>query len=211
MTVSKECKTHGGVDARFTCSACGEAFCKDCLGRADEGQSICIGCSIKQSTKKATNGSRENVGQRRERVAGVDAQREMEMDNKKWLVVLLMIALPVVGFELFLLNTTAPAEVVAEDAALVDVGSSLVMITALNHYRDVEGEYPLSLDRLVPEFWDSDRVALLDRFKYRRVSAERFDLRNLHNTKPEGAAGIRNLVPETLEAGDSIGDILQQI
>jgi len=211
MTDSRECKTHGGVPASFNCAACGDAFCPDCLGVADKGRSVCINCSIKQSAKKAASESKEDVSQRRQRVADVEAQLEKAKDSRKWLVALLIIALPIIGFELFMLNREAPVEVTAEGAAKTDVASSIVVITSLNHYRDENGEYPLMLDRLVPEFWDKDRAALLAKFEYRRVDSERFELRKLEPSPPAGGDEIRGVVPASMEAGDNIGVILQQI
>lgn len=212
MTVAKECKAHGGVEASFTCSSCGDAFCKNCLGRTDQGQPVCLGCSIKQSTKQASSETRNDRVQRRDRVATVEAQREKAMDSKKWLVALLIIAIPVVGFELFLLNRGGPVEVTTEDVARVEVASSIVVITALNQYRDEMGQYPSSLDRLVPGFWEQGRADLLEQFEYRQISSERYELRNRQAARTEGAEEILNTVPGTLEAGsNNIGEILQQI
>lgn len=211
MSDSRECKAHGGAAASFTCASCGDAFCPDCLGVNDQGRSVCISCSIKQSAEKATSTSKEDVNQRRQRVAEIEAQREKARDSRKWLVALLIIAVPIIGFEIFLLSRGAPVEVTADDAARTDVASSIVVITSLNHYRDENGEYPLMLDRLVPEFWNKDRAALLAKFEYRRVDPERFELRKLEPSPPAGGDEIRGALPASMEAGDNIGEILQQV
>jgi len=161
----------------FSCSSCGCECCAESAGKKDEqGRPLCIPCSLKIVATTASSVTREKTEVQQANVAAVEELREKRKGSRRLTAALLLLAIPVICVELFLLLNARPAALSPADVAEIELTESAIMVTVLGQYSDEYGRYPPSLEALVPEFWPPEEVVELQKFQYTPIGVDDFRL-----------------------------------
>lgn len=201
---SKEQTTSEGQPAGFICDSCGAELPSENVGKMNErGKPLCIPCSLKATSASATATTKESVEEHKSRVDASAEKREKEKGSRRWMTALLLIAIPIIGLEMFLLLQNRPAALTVSEAAEIEMAESIILIEILGQYFDEHGRYPAHLDALVPEFWSAAETDELRRYEYTRIGADNFRLNKVDSALPTNLiseALSRDLLPATMTA-----------
>lgn len=211
---SEDQTKNDGQAAGIICSSCGTEFPRENTGRVnEEGKPLCIPCSLKAVSATASATSKESTEQHKARVEASTEKRE-KGKGSRLVAILLLIALPVIAFEAFLLFKNKPAGLTAPEVAQIELSECMIMMTVLGQYYDEQGEYPPDLGTLVPEFWSSADAEELNRYAYTRIGIDNFRLERSGSPLPApliSNALAQDLLPATMTAETSIDHYIDRI
>jgi len=200
--------------ASFVCSSCGAEFPRESSGKVNrDGKPLCIPCSLKMTSETAMATTKENHDGHKARVEASVEKREKEKGSQRWIAALLLIAIPVIAFEVFLMYKNKPAELTTAEAAEIELSECMIMMTVLGQYYDEHGQYPPDLEILVPEFWSSTEANELQRYQYTRIGIDNFRLEKSGSALPApliSRALDDDLLPATLTAETDLDNYLDR-
>ncbi len=185
------------------------------MGKLDEeGKPLCIPCSLKVTSATAATTTKESHAEHRARVEASMEMREKQKGSQRWIAALLLIALPVIAIELFMVLKNRPAGLTAVEVAEIELSECMIMMTILGQYYDEHGEYPSDLDSLVPDFWLSAQADELQRYQYTRIGVDNFRLERSGSALPApliSDALARDLMPVTMTADTEMDTYFDRI
>jgi len=214
MNPEEQTGSSGQVE-NVTCDGCGAEFPKASVGKLSAtGKPLCIPCSLKVTSATATTTSKEEREQHEERVEASMEKLEKEKGSRRLVMALLLIALPVIAIEVFLLIKHQPQELTAVAAAENELMEYMVVSTVLGQYYDDRGEYPPQLTGLVPEYWSSDEAGELEYYQYVRVSSDSYRLQKTGSLLPApliSQAVSQDLMPVSMTSSTDLDGYFDRI
>lgn len=191
-------------ESDFLCARCGGECGAEAMGKTDEkGRPLCIPCSLEITASSASTSTRRDIEKRQARAEAVEELREKRRGSRRLTAALLLLGLPVIGIELFLLLDSRPPALTPAEVAEIELTESAIMVTVLEQYRDEHGRFPPSLDALVPDFWSAEDAAELVSFQYAPVGVDDFRLTRSGSALPAplvGQALDQDLLPASMTA-----------
>jgi hypothetical protein len=201
--------------AEFICGSCGSKFPAESVGKKDEkGRPLCIPCSLRMTSATVAATTKEETAEQMARVEASLEKREKQKGSQRWIAALLLIAIPVIAIEVFMLLKNRPAGLTAPEVAEIELSECMIMMTILGQYYDEHGQYPPELETLVPEFWSADLANELDKFHYTPIGEDNFRLERSGSELPPqliSEALARDLMPVTMTAETEMDNYFDRI
>jgi len=206
--------TGEGQDA-VLCGACGTSFPGEHAGKVDaKGKPLCIPCSLKVTSCSATSTTREGREQHQAMVEEIADKREKGKGSRRLVLALLLIAIPIIALEVFLLLKNRPVEMTATEAAEIELSEYMVMTTVIGMYYDENGQYPIKLEALIPEYWSADDTDDLEFYLYTQVSQDSYRLERTGSNLPApliNEAVSRDLLPVSMTSETDFDNYFDRI
>lgn len=204
------CGTHQSTAATFRCAGCAGAYCAGCQGKMLDGRPFCLDCSLRLATRQARARTREEEALHRDKVARAEVELAAGRGRRRWIVALLVVALPVIALELYLLSKNRPRERTAELDMAAQASLLYSLTTSLEQYREETGEYPVRLELLLQGFWQDDAEGLRG-FEYLRPGPDRFTLKIVPEQGGGGLTYARDGLPETVDQATDFSVIFRRL